>query len=128
MINKPNIPELCKDEIHDFILELVQKELNSIPAGYLCRKRDLCESILRCNKVAGYREEIKQDVDDIIRNWGPKAHQITHLESIGFKVTKGKKHYKIKWEGCPYNIVIAASASDQRAAHNTASDANRTFF
>lgn len=46
MILKPDIPEMCRNEIRDFVLELVQRELRNIPKGTLTRRKELCEAIL----------------------------------------------------------------------------------
>ena len=37
MILKPEIPEMCRNEIKDFLLELVQRELRNIPEGMQSR-------------------------------------------------------------------------------------------
>lgn len=38
MILNPEIPEMCRNEIEDFLLELVQRELRNIPEGTQYRR------------------------------------------------------------------------------------------
>lgn len=55
MILKPEIPEIRQDEIKDFILELVQRELRNIPEGTQPRRKELCEAVLAVNAENGGR-------------------------------------------------------------------------
>jgi hypothetical protein len=128
MLNKPSIQELCKDEIKDFILELVKRELQNVPADLHCRRRDLCEAILLYNKQTGERETIKQNVLGILKTWDRRPDQIKDLTSMGFTVIKGKTHYKLRWNNSSYFATLASSPSDHRANYNKVSDATKTFF
>ena len=59
MIVKPEIPEMCRNEIRDFVLELVQRELRNIPKGTLTRRKELCEAILTVNRESGDRADCR---------------------------------------------------------------------
>ncbi|MBR4663373.1 MAG: flavodoxin family protein, partial [Lentisphaeria bacterium] len=41
MILNPEIPEMCRNEIEDFLLELVQRELRNIPEGTQSRRYNI---------------------------------------------------------------------------------------
>ena len=124
MLNKPNIEEFCKDEFHDYLLELVKRDLQNLPPDLRCRRRDLAEAILACNKETGERNKLKDAVSDAMMNWSSSTGD--HLTKYGFITTKGRTHYKLKRGS--YFVSISASPSDRRSASNTRADAIRTFF
>lgn len=124
MLNKPNIVELCNGELKDYLIELVKRDLQNIPQDMRCRRRDLAEAILACNKETGVRNELKTIVGDAVMRWSPSSGD--HLTKYGFVTTKGKNHYKLKWG--QYFVSIATSPSDRRSAINTKADSIKTFF
>ena len=128
MINKPPIKELCKDELKDFVLDLIKRELQNIPHDLHCRRRELCESLLLYNKETGERERIKKDVISVVSAWSVRKDQINALESLGFHVVKGKTHYKMIWNDSSYRTTLSGSPSDRRANQNHITDITRTFF
>ena len=69
MLKKPAIEEICRDEIRDFLLELVRREYGNLPADARCRRKELCEAILVCNKETGERARLRREVCDAVRNW-----------------------------------------------------------
>lgn len=127
-LEKPNIPEFCEGEILDFLLELVQKELKTIPPGYECRGRVLCEAILAANRESGKRGEIHAAATEILKTWKAQETQTGALTKLGFTITQGKKHYKLRWHQSPYFVTLPATPSDGRGGANSASDFNRKFF
>ncbi|MFA6716681.1 MAG: hypothetical protein WC082_00890 [Victivallales bacterium] len=127
-LEKPNIPEFCEGEMRDFILELVQKEIKTIPAGNECRRRELCEAILAANRESGKRGEIRDAATEILKTWKAQGTQIGALTKLGFTITQGKKHYKLRWNQSQYFITLTATPSDGRGGANSASDFNRKFF
>lgn len=128
MIAKPEIPEMCRDEIRDFVLELVQHELQRLPAGEPCRRRELCEALLAVNRETGERGRIRREAAALIRGWSAQAPQISGLERLGFKVTKGKKHYKVRWRDSGYFKTLSATPSDFRTGANGEAQFLGTFF
>ena len=124
MLNKPNINELCPGELTDYVLELVKRDLKNIPSDHRCRRKDLAEAILSCNKETGNRQEIRDALSKEVLNWSPSSG--SHLTRYGIATIKGRTHYKIKWGA--YCVSIAASPSDRRSLINTRSDAEHTFF
>ena len=127
-MNLPVIPELCNGEVNDFVLSLVQKELNNIPPDVHNRRRDLCESILACNHVEGNRTRIKEEMQSILRTWSARQSEINKLESLGFNITKGRTHYKIRFNNSVYFSALPTSPSDCRGGSNTATHAVNAFF
>lgn len=128
MLNKPPIRELCRDEMKDFVLDLIKKELQSIPVDLHCRRRELCESLLSFNKETGERERIKRNVLSVVSDWSVRRDQISTLESLGFRVIKGKTHYKVIWNDSPYRTTLSSSPSDRRSNQNQIADITKTFF
>lgn len=128
IIDKPQIQEFCNGEIQDFLLELVEKELKNLPECGQTRRRELCQAILNCNCKVGYRDRIRAAVSQIIRDWGAKATQLSELAKMGFNITKGKNHYKMRWFGSSYYKTISASPSDYRTGNNSVTELVRTFF
>ena len=128
MLKKPDIDEICRDEIRDFLLELVRRESANLPADARCRRKDLCEAILACNKETGERAKLRKEVCDAVKNWKAQAEQIAALERLGFTVIKGKKHYKLRWRDSGYFKALSASPSDMRTGANSVADAVSLFF
>ena len=128
MLNKPAIDEMCQDEMKDFLLELVGRELRNMPADARCRRKELCEAILACNRETGRRAALCRDVCDAVKNWKARTEQITKLEALGFTVIKGKKHYKLRWHDSGYFTALSASPSDFRTGENSAADTVYLFF
>ena len=93
MIVKPEIPEMCRNEIRDFVLELVQRELRNIPEGTQSRRKELCEALLAVNRESGERAKLREETGILVKEWKAQTEQIAGLERLGFSVTKGKKHY-----------------------------------
>ena len=50
MLKKPEIPEMCQDEIRDFVLELIRRELQNLPPEELSRQSIFCANIQMCEK------------------------------------------------------------------------------
>lgn len=128
IINKPYLPEFCRGEIHDFVLELVRRELKSIPVGEECRRRELCEAILSVNREVGERERLRAGACEIIKNWNSQEAQITLLEKLGFTITKGRKHFKLRRADSSYFKMLSATPSDFRSGANGVSELTKKFF
>ncbi len=128
MLKKPAVDEICRDEIRDFLLELVRREYANFPADARCRRKDLCEAILACNKETGERTKLRRNVCDAVRNWKAQPEQINALERLGFTVIKGKKHYKLRWRESGYFTALSASPSDLRSGANSVADTVSLFF
>lgn len=128
MIAKPELPEICRDEIRDFVLELIQRELRGIPADMQSRRRELCEALLAANRETGERSRIAREAGALIREWCAQETQIAGLERLGFTVTKGRKHYKVRWRDSGYFKTLSATPSDFRTGANGESQFLGTFF
>lgn len=127
-LKKPSSPEFCDDEIRDFILELVSRALKDIPAGEECRRRELCEAILSVNRESGERARLRDSADEILKDWKAQESQIASLEKLGFTITQGRKHYKLRRGKAGYFVTLTASPSDHRGGANSVSEFNRKFF
>ena len=127
-LNKPSLPEFCDGVIRDFLLELVGRVQKEIPAGKECRRRELCEAILPANRKSGERARFRDAVDEILKDWKAQEAQIAALEKLGFTVTQGRKHYKLRRDKADYFVTLPASPSDHRGGANSVSDFNWKFF
>ena len=128
MIVKPEIPEMCRNEIRDFVLELVQRELRNIPEGTHSRRKELCEALFAVNKESGERAKLREETGNLVKEWKAQTEQIAGLERLGFSVTKGKKHYKMRWQDSGYFKTLSASPSDVRTGANGLAEMLATFF
>ena len=124
----PNIQELCPGEVNDFLLELVRKEYQRIPPDFFCRRKELCQAILACNSEIGNRAHLKEALSSSLKTWSARADQVGAIERLGFAVTKGRTHYKIRANNSQYFIALAATPSDRKSGVNTASNAVNVFF
>ena len=128
MIVKPEIPEMCRNEIRDFVLELVQRELRNIPEGTQSRRKELCEALLAVNRESGERTKLRDETGNLVKEWKVQAEQIAGLERLGFTITKGKKHYKMRGQDSGYFKTLSASPSDVRTGANGLAEMLATFF
>ena len=128
LLNKPIVDEMCKDEFKDFLLELVERELRSIPVDAQCRRKELCEAILNSNWKTGDRAKLCKQVCDVAKDWKAQGEQINTLERLGFTVIKGKKHYKVRWHDSGYCKTLSASPSDGRTGANSVAEVISLFF
>lgn len=69
MMIKPEIIEMCRNEVRDFIIELVQRELRNSPEGTLSRRKELCEAILSVNAERGERAKLREDAGSLVKAW-----------------------------------------------------------
>ena len=128
MMLKPEIPEMCRNEGKDFVIELVQRELRNISDGTQSRRKELCEAILAVNAESGERAKLREETGTLVKEWKAQAEQITGLERLGFTVTKGKKHYKMRWRDSGYFKTLSASPSDFRTGANGLAEMLAKFF
>lgn len=128
IITKPEIKELCNGEIHDFLLELVEKELRNLPPEELSRRKELCQAILAVNRKVGARDSMRNDLASVMKSWSASGKQIDTLESYGFKVIRNRTHFKLRWNESPYFKTLSCSPSDHRTGANAISELNRKFF
>lgn len=113
---KPEIPEMCQSEIRDFVIELVQRELRNIPEGTQSRRKELCEAILAVNAGSGERAKLRDEAENLVKAWKAQEEQIAGLERQGFAVTKGKKHYKMRWRDSGYFKTLRRISEPERMA------------
>ena len=128
MILKPEIAEMCRNEVRDFIIELVQRELRNVPEGMQSRRKELCEAILAINAESGERAKLRDAAGNLVKAWKAQEEQISGLERLGFTVTKGKKHYKMRWRDSGYFKTLSASPSDFRSGANGLAEMLAKFF
>ena len=129
MLKKPPIEELCQNEIHDAILDILEEARKNIPENVYNRKRDILDAILASNKSTGEREKLKKELCSIVNDISFSNTQTNRLSRIGFRIIKGKGHYKLCWkEGSPYRVVFSATPSDWRFSQKTKTDISRMFF
>jgi len=124
----PKITELCEGELNDFLVELVRRELRNIPPDFYCRRRELCEAFLSCNSEIGNRARMKDGLTSILRQWSSRKDQIAGLERLGFHLTKGKTHWKIRVQNSNYYAAISATPGDRRSGVNSATNSVSVFF
>lgn len=128
MMIKPEIIEMCRNEVRDFIIELVQRELRNSPEGTQSRRKELCEAILSVNAERGERAKLREDAGSLVKAWKAQEEQIDGLERLGFIVTKGKKHYKMRWRDSGTLKTLSASPSDFRTGANGLAEMLAKFF
>lgn len=124
----PSIREICPGEMNDFLVELVRKELRNIPPDFRCRRKELCEAFLTCNCEVGNRLHMKEGMKSILQQWKQRQDQVAGLERLGFQMTKGKTHWKIRIPESNYFATLAATPGDHKSGWNAATNAISVFF
>ena len=127
-MNMPQIPELCPGELNDFLLELIRREYQRIPPDVFCRRKEICQAFLACNSEIGNRAHLKEVLSQNLRTWSARKDQIQSIEKLGFGVTKGKTHYKVRANNSPYYIALATTPGDRKGGANCVTNAVNTFF
>lgn len=127
-MNLPAITELCHGEIQDFVLDLVQKELRNIPPNVYNRRREICESILKCNHIEGNSAKVRDTMVSVLKTWSARQSEINELEALGFHITQGRTHYKMRFNNSIYFSSLPTTPGDRRTGSNTATHAVSAFF
>ena len=96
--------------------------------GTQSRRKELCEAILTVNRESGERAKLREETGNLVKEWKAQAEQIAGLERLGFTITKGKKHYKMRWQDSGYFKTLSASPSDVRTGANGLAEMLATFF
>ena len=92
------------------------------------RRKELCEALLAVNRESGERTKLRDETGNLVKEWKAQAEQIAGLERLGFTITKGKKHYKMRWQDSGYFKTLSASPSDVRTGANGLAEMLATFF
>ncbi len=115
-------------EIRDMILSVLDEAL--VTADQMTRKADVIADILENNPYHHLSEERKQRVKKLFS--GYKAMTSTmkqELQSMGFELTEGGKHYKITYRSdSRYTITAPKTPSDVRSGMNCAAAINRKML
>ena len=128
LLRKPLLPEYCEGEIHDFLVELIRKEVKNIPEETKCRRREICEALLSVNHEIGVRAALRNEACTVLKGWNAQESQISALEKLGFGVTKGRKHYKLRRDNSAFFTSVSATPSDKRAGANLTAEFVKLFF
>ena len=63
-----------------------------------------------------------------VRHRTSQESQIAALEKLGFGVTKGRKHYKLRRDNSAFFTSVSATPSDKRAGANLTAEFVKLFF
>lgn len=118
--------DLYDGEIKDAILNSIADYLvNCLPHS---RRSHILNDIIESNKIASSskREEIKEILRDYKEMNKSKKE---NLESMGFTIEDGGKHYKLTYhDDTRYIFSLSKTASDYRSGLNLASDISKKIF
>lgn len=130
--------DLFTDEREEIILTILKEALDNLPladrkGSNHTRRADLLEDIVRSNDwdaVAKKRSRREEDVKRVVTGYQTMTASVEKsLESLGFTVEKGTKHYKILYHGdSRYVLTTSNSGSDRREGLNVATDMIRRFL
>lgn len=122
--------DLYPDELYEMILTIFQEELNRIPPDTYKRRYHLLQSLLEANQSQGYREQIKQQIEQLFSKYmGATRRLERELINLGFDFTEGTTHHKITWhQDSRYVFSFAKTPSDYRAGRNISRDLIHLLF
>lgn len=116
--------DLCKDEIRDFIIEIMEDEYrrrSSDPNLLDTRKNHILESILRCNTKNGEKDKLKRSLKEILNScssFDPKT--VRKLKNLGFEVSESGSHFRLVYKNdLRYKFIVSRTPSDRRAYLNS---------
>lgn len=115
-------------EIRDMILSVLDDALTS--AEKMTRKADVLEDILDNNPYYRLSEERKQRVKKLFSGYKAMTSAMKQeLQSMGFELTEGGKHYKITYRSdSRYTVTAPKTPSDVRSGINCALQLNRKML
>jgi len=121
--------DLYQDEIYEFILRLLEEELNRLPDQDYKRRRDLLRSLLECNPSQGHSRQIRTEIEELFSDYTGMTRRLeTRLKQLGFSLAEGN-HYRMIWQDDQrYAFSFAKTPSDRRAGRNIARDLIHLLF
>ena len=90
--------------------------------------REICEALLSVNHEIGVRAALRNEACTVLKGWNAQESQIAALEKLGFGVTKGRKHYKLRRDNSAFFTSVSATPSDKRAGANLTAEFVKLFF
>lgn len=106
----------------------IRKEVKNIPEETKCRRREICEALLSVNHEIGVRAALRNEACTVLKGWNAQESQIAALEKLGFGVTKGRKHYKLRRDNSAFFTSVSATPSDKRAGANLTAEFVKLFL
>lgn len=107
--------DFFEGEIKDFILSTLNEAVRNLPSEG-CRRRDVLEDIIRNNDYTDILSQRKEYIMNLLKTYDgmtPKLRQ--ELESYGFEVKDGGKHYQLFYKGDQrYVKTMSKTPSDWR--------------
>ena len=113
--------EFFPGEIKEFVLQALEKELQSIKSG--TRRADTLGDIIKSNGgLTGLSDKKKKDVKDNLFGYSGMTKPLrSFLKSIGFIITEEGKHHKLTYYGDGrYWTTVDKTPSDIRGGKNAA--------
>lgn len=128
LIINSNEIDLYQAERLDIVIDSLKGAINS--AEQNSRRRDVLNDIIANHKNPGEREQILDELKNILRQYSSMTPSIrSNLESLGFDISDEGKHYKLLYRGdSRYPFVLSKSGSDWRSGMNAFSDLKRRMF
>lgn len=121
--------DLYKSEQKDLIIEIIESYMSTL--NKFSRNYKICESILNANSKTGTKDNMKEGLYQIFKNYtGMTKDILSSLSKLGFSVDNdGTGHWRIKLaDDERYTISVSRTPSDQRSGLNALSDMNKLFF
>ena len=115
-------------QVYDTVIQVIEDANKNLFEG--SRKKYILTELLRANHKVGKKEEIKKELKRILSNYTDMTPRIKdELTSLGFKVEKAGKHYKIYFDNCDkFFCTLSCSGSDYRGGKNTFSDLKKKLL
>lgn len=94
------------------------------------RRRDILDAFVEENENPGDREEILEQLKEVLRQYTSMTSTIrSELESIGFVIYEDGKHYKLLFQDdTRYPFALPKTGSDWRGGLNAFSDLKKKLF
>lgn len=116
----PDEKEFFDGEFNDLILLCIQKEIDYAENQH---EIEILEKIMSCNHESNCGRRVMESIAKQIRESDPWTGPIQKgLERAGFVFESSAKHHKAYYKDQRYPVIFSCTASDVRAAKNTASD------
>lgn len=128
LLSRGAMVDSYEGQVHDTVIQLIEEADKNLSEG--SRKKNILKELLKANPKIGGKEKIEAELKRILHNYTNMTPCImSDLQSLGLKVEKAGKHYKIYFDNHhAISSILSCSGSDHRSGKNTFSDLKKKLL
>lgn len=128
LLSRGAMVDSYEGQVYDTVIQLIEEADKNLSEG--SRKKNILKELLKANPKIGGKERIEAELKRILHNYTSMTPGIiSDLRSLGLKVEKAGKHYKIYFGNYDeISSILSCSGSDHRGGKNTFSDLKKKLL